>query len=52
MTMKPIAAVEYAYDGDVHHDHSPATLAQLLLQPGDRVRYRLGREPRDRYQQP
>ena len=23
-----------------------------LLQPGDRVRYRLGREPRDRYQRP
>lgn len=29
MTMKLMDAVEHAYDGDVHHDHSPALLAQL-----------------------
>jgi micrococcal nuclease len=29
-----------------------SAFTKQLLQPGDRVRYRLGREPRDRYQRP
>jgi len=29
MTMKLMHAVEHAYDGDVHHDYSAATLARL-----------------------